>query len=249
VGWIKGFVGLSLIEYPGKVAAVVFTGGCPFRCPFCHNRDLVLNPSSLPSFPEEDVLSRLQSRIGFCDGVSISGGEPLMQPRLEPFIRRLKEMGLLVKLDTNGYYPDSLERLLRDGLLDFVSMDLKTSVRKYRQACGVHVDWWPVERAVSLLNRSVVAHEFRTTLVRGLVNIEDIPEMALVLGNTSPWVLQSFRPQSTLDPEFSQVLPYNEEETAQMLRLAQSLKRNVSARCDFDPAEKKFNQKTISISA
>lgn len=249
MGWIKGFIGLSLIEYPGKIAAAVFTGGCPFRCPFCHNGDLVLNSSSLPSFSEEMVLDRLKSRVGFCDGVSISGGEPLMQPRLEPFIREIKKMGYLVKLDTNGYYPDSLERMLEDRLLDFVSMDIKSSVRKYRQACGVHVDWWQVERAVSLLNRSPVDHEFRTTMVRGLVDIGDIPEMALVLGNTAPWVLQSFRPQSTLDPDYAQVLPYNEDEMAQMLRLAQSLKRNVSSRCDFDPAEKQFNQKPISISA
>jgi len=249
MGWIKGFVGISLIEYPGEVSAAVFTGGCPFRCPFCHNKELVIDPASLPDFDEEDILARLKKRAGFCDGVVISGGEPLMYPGLEVFIRRLKEMGLLVKLDTNGYFPEQLDRLIQAKLLNFVSMDLKTSVKKYRTAAGVHVDWWRIEHALTLLNKSTVDHEFRTTLVPGLVTLNDIPEMAMILGHEAKWVLQQFRSQCTLDPSYADIIPYSDIEITALLHLAQSLKSNVTARLDFDPAQRQFNQKVVTISA
>lgn len=247
--WIKGFIGLSLIEFPGKVAAAVFTGGCPFRCPFCHNGTLVLGQSGLNGYSEEEILSRLRLRSGFCDGVVISGGEPLLHPELEKFIEQVKGMGLLVKLDTNGYFPEPLSRLLDRHLLDFISMDLKSSIRKYSQAAGIHVDWWKIERSISLLNGSRVDHEFRTTLVPGLVETGDIPEMAMILGRSSRWVLQSFRPKDTLDPQYSRLTPYSQEETSKLLALAQSLKDNVSGRFDFNPEGKYFNQKAVSINA
>ncbi len=249
MGWIKGFVGLSLIDYPDKIAAAVFCGGCPFRCPFCHNVKLVLDPAGLPDYREDDILARLESRCGFCDGVVISGGEPLMHPGLELFVRKLKSLGFSVKLDTNGYYPEPLARLLDSGLLDFVSMDLKSTVKKYAQAAGVQIDWWRIERAITLLNRSQVKHEFRTTLVPGLVNRADLVEMALILGQSAPWVLQPFRPLSTLEPGYTRLAPYSEAETGELLRQAQTLKANVSVRLDFDPADRHFNQKAVSITA
>ncbi len=247
--WIKGFVGISLIEYPGKVTSVVFTGGCPFRCPFCHNGSLVLGQTGLSGYSEEVILSRLKLRSGFCDGIVISGGEPLMHSGLEKFIRQVKEMGLLVKLETNGYFPEPLSRLLESRLLDFVSMDLKTSINKYNQAAGVYVDWWRIEHSIALLNNNPVDHEFRTTLVPGLVTRSDIPEMAMVLGRDSKWVLQSFRPKETLDPAYSLLAPYNEKQTAELLSLARSVKPNVKARFDFNPEGRHFNQKAVSINA
>lgn len=249
MNWIKGFVGISLIEYPGKIACALFTGGCPFRCPFCHNHSLVCDPGSLPGIDEADLFTRLSQRAGFCDGVVISGGEPLMHPGLERFIEKVRELGFAIKLDTNGFYPESLSRLLAKKLLDFVSMDIKSSVGKYAQVCGVHVDWWRIERSMNLLKQNTVAHEFRTTLVPGLVSSQDILEMAMTIGNQATWVLQSFRPQSTLDPAYSDLLPYSESEMMDMLRLAQSLKSNVVSRLDFDSARKQFNHKVLSVTA
>lgn len=134
---IHGFNKTTLLDYPEHLAATIFTGGCNFRCPFCHNGGLVLDPDSQPAMPEEEVLKFLQKRRGILQGVCITGGEPTLQPDLEDFIRKVKEMGYLVKLDTNGSRPKVLESLLEKGLLDYVAMDIKASRENYGRAAGV----------------------------------------------------------------------------------------------------------------
>jgi pyruvate formate lyase activating enzyme len=127
---LKGWVRTSLIDYPDHIASVLFTGGCNFRCPMCHNADLVLRPTEVPTLPEKEVWDFLSRREGLVDGVVITGGEPTLQPDLAPFIRRLKDTDLDVKLDTNGYLPDVLKTLLSEGLLDYVALDIKAPPEK-----------------------------------------------------------------------------------------------------------------------
>ena len=160
---------MTLLDYPGKVACTVFLSGCNFRCPFCHNAGLVLSPCAQDLIPEERFFAFLQKRKGILDGVCITGGEPCLQPDLADFIRRIREGGFAVKLDTNGSFPDVLQVLLQQGLLDYVAMDVKNAPARYAETCGVPgFDPAPVERSVRLLQQSGVPFELRTTVVAGL---------------------------------------------------------------------------------
>ena len=188
---IQGLHKMTLLDYPGYVAATVFTGGCNLRCPFCHNAGLVTSPQEHDSI-EDEVLSYLSRRKGLLDGVCITGGEPLLQPDLEQFIDRVKEMGYLVKLDTNGSLPDRLEKLLQTGKLDYVAMDVKSSPQGYARAIGCTVDSALFEKSVQLLKESGVAHEFRTTAVKGIHTVQDFEEIGKWLGDGAPYFIQCF---------------------------------------------------------
>ena len=175
---IAGLNKTTLLDYPGRVAATIFTGGCNFRCPFCHNGDLVLKPSSLEMISEEEVLSFLQKRKNVLKGVCITGGEPTLQADLRDLIRKIKEIGYEVKLDTNGYLPDVLKTLLDEELLDYVAMDIKSSKEKYRLVAGLeNMDIGRIERSMELLKNSGISYEYRTTVVKGLHASEDILEI------------------------------------------------------------------------
>ena len=183
----------SLIDYPGQVAAVGFVAGCNFRCPFCHNPQLVLPEKALrsPPLPEGDVLRCLAERRGFLDGLVITGGEPALQPGLERFVREVKALGLLVKLDTNGSRPDVLERLLDAGLLDYVAMDVKAPFARYAEFAGACVDLSAMERSIRLVRERAPDYEFRTTVAPGL-RLDDLDALADRLGGARRWFLQHF---------------------------------------------------------
>ena len=190
---IHGLQKLAMVDYPGKLAATVFTGGCNLRCPFCHNALLVTRLAEAPEIPEADVLAFLASRKGLLDGVVLSGGEPLLQPDAAGFLRQVREMGFAVKLDTNGCYPEALAAILEAGLADYVAMDIKNRREKYAETVGVPgFDTAPVEESVRLLERSGVDHEFRTTLVRELHTAEDLDAIALWLSGAPRYFLQNF---------------------------------------------------------
>ena len=188
---IQGFQKLTLLDYPGRTACTVFTGGCNLRCPFCHNADLVRTPLASPNLTDE-VLTYLARRQGILDGVCITGGEPLLQPDLEDFIRRIKELGYAVKLDTNGALPDRLAALLGTGLVDYVAMDVKSSPAGYAAAAGVDTDWTVFDRSIRILQDSGIAHEFRTTAVGGLHTPEDFTAIGEWLAGTSAYYIQRF---------------------------------------------------------
>lgn len=188
---IFGFQKMTLLDFPGKVACTVFTGGCNFRCPFCHNARLVTHIDD-PEISKEEILSYLNKRKGLLDGVCITGGEPLLQPDLADFISEIKEMGYAVKLDTNGAYPEKLANLLDRNLLDYVAMDIKNSKEKYPLTCGTEVDIQKIEQSVQLLKSGKVEYEFRTTLVKELHEEKDILSMAKWLQGTRYWFLQNF---------------------------------------------------------
>ena len=191
---IAGFQPTSLIDYPDRVAAVLFTAGCNLRCPFCHNPDLVLPESvvGLTLFDTEDVLRRLEERAGFLDGVVITGGEPTLHPGLEAFLRRVKALGLLVKLDTNGTDPDALGRLLEAELVDFAAMDVKASRASYDRLAGIAVDLEAIDRSIETIRDRVPEHEFRTTVAPTL-DAGEILAIADWIGAAKHYVLQRFR--------------------------------------------------------
>jgi pyruvate formate lyase activating enzyme len=208
---LKGWVRTSLIDYPDHIATVLFTGGCNFRCPMCHNADLVLRSAEMETLPQKEVWDFFARREGMVDGVVITGGEPTLQPNLTPFLRRLKDAGLDIKLDTNGYLPDILKALLGDSLLDYVALDVKASPKKYPLLVGLAVDVTRIERSITLLKESGIAYEFRTTVVPGLLDEDDIADIAQWIAGADQYVLQQFRPVNTLDPALEQTSPYPAE--------------------------------------
>ena len=191
---IHGLNKTTLLEYPEHVAATVFTGGCNFCCPFCHNGDLVLHPGECPVISEEEVIAFLKKRKNMLCGVCITGGEPTLQPDLAEFIRKIKELGLLVKLDTNGYRPGVLQGLLKEKLLDYVAMDLKNSREKYALTVGKpDLEIEKLEESVDLLLHSGIVYEFRTTVVKGLHEEEDFAKMEQWIEGAEAYYLQSYR--------------------------------------------------------
>lgn len=227
---IRGWVRTSLIDYPGKIATVLFTGGCNFRCPYCQNSELVLHPESLPEIDPAEIFQLLTRRRGVIDGVVITGGEPTLQRDLGGFMWKLKELGLAIKLDTNGYRPQVLRELLERGLLDYVAMDIKTSLAKYHLAAGVPVDVGRIEESVSLILSLGVDHEFRTTVVPGIVAPEDVEEMARLISGAGRYILQQFRPQETLEPHFREIVPYPAQTLLEMAQAAERWIEEVEAR-------------------
>ncbi len=191
---IKAFLPASLIEFPGCVADVLFVGACNFRCPYCYNVDLVLHAERLPDLEPAEVLHRLEGRVGFVDGVVVSGGEPSLQHDLIPFLADLRRLGLAVKLDTNGYRPDVLAQCLGGGLLDYVAMDIKSSLNRYEQAAGVSLDVGRLRESVELLLGSSIDYEFRTTVVPTLVERQDVEAIGQLIAGAKRYYLQRYRP-------------------------------------------------------
>lgn len=189
---IKGLQKLTLLDFPGKVACTVFLGGCNMRCPFCHNAPLVLGYGG-EDISEEEFFSFLEKRRGRLEGVCISGGEPTLSPALPEFIRRIRSLGYAVKLDTNGLSPDMLEGLLREGLVDYVAMDIKSSREGYAKASGVpDIDLTKIEKSATLLMKSDTPYEFRTTVVRELHDEGDMVRIGEWLSGAKNYFLQSF---------------------------------------------------------
>lgn len=189
---ICGLQKTTLLDFPGHVAATIFTGGCNFRCPFCHNSGLL--PGSLEAeYEETEVLDFLKKRKGILEGVCITGGEPTLQPDLETFIRRVRELGLLVKLDTNGYIPETLERLCHLGLVDYVAMDIKAGRSHYGDVTGVETPVMErIDRSVAFLINGDVPFEFRTTVVNGLHTEADFREIGPWIEGCPSYFLQCF---------------------------------------------------------
>ena len=190
---ILGLQKLSLVDFPGKVAATVFTGGCDLRCPFCHNAPLVLPGRGTSALDAGAVLDFLASRRGLLDGVVLSGGEPLLQPDAADFLAEVKAMGFAVKLDTNGCHPDALADILDRRLADYVAMDIKNSLEKYPWTVGVPgFDTAPVERSARLLMEGPADYEFRTTLVRPFHEVGDMETIGRWLRGARRYYLQAF---------------------------------------------------------
>lgn len=189
---IKGLQKLTLLDYPGKMACTVFTAGCNFRCPFCHNASLVTNIDE-ERISEEEFFNFLQKRQGIIDGVCVTGGEPTLQPDLKEFLKKIKDLGYSVKLDTNGYRPDVLKDVVNSGLVDYVAMDIKNSQSKYAFTCGLEsMDMTKINDSVEFLMSGVVDYEFRTTIVKELHNEDDIQDIVSWIKGAKKYFLQGF---------------------------------------------------------
>lgn len=190
---IQGLQKLTLLDYPGKVACTVFTAGCNFRCPFCHNASLVLDTYKNKEIPPADIFSFLKKRQGILDGVCVTGGEPLIQADIEAFLTKIKELGFAIKLDTNGSFPDKLQKLVTAGLIDYVAMDLKNSQESYGKTIGIlDYDIQNIHKSVQYLLSGAVPYEFRTTVVQEFHQRADFSSMARWITGADKYYLQQF---------------------------------------------------------
>jgi len=190
---IHGFTKTTLLDYPGHMAATVFTGSCNLRCPYCHNFDLVLNPDIFPKEDEEQILSFLKKRLGILKGVCITGGEPTLQPDLRDFIKKVKDIGYLVKLDTNGCNPKVLGSLIDDKLIDYAAIDIKAGRDNYALAVGLSkFNTANIEESVRILSQNKIDYEFRTTTVKGIHTDADFEDIAVWLPSDCKYFIQSY---------------------------------------------------------
>ena len=209
---IGGLQKVTLIDYPGNVGATVFTQGCNFRCPYCHNPELVDPGQYGPLIPEEEVFSFLDKRRGKLDAVTITGGEPTIQKDLGRFLETLKGMGYLVKVDTNGSNPDVLDILINRSLVDYLAMDIKGPLKKYAAITSVNIDTSMIRRSIELITSSGIEHEFRTTVVRSQLAPQDLKSVAKLIAKARLYVLQPFVPTKTLDGSFLSAISYSPSE-------------------------------------
>ena len=189
---IQGLQKTTLLDYPGYVAATVFLGGCNMRCPFCHNMNLVTSGEPA-AYTEDDILSFLSGRAGLLDGVCVTGGEPTLYGDLPEFFRRIKELGFLTKLDTNGTNPQMIKLLTESGLVDYIAMDIKSSLPKYGFSCGIkNIDTSPVRESIDLLIKGDTQYEFRTTAVEEFLDEEAIRDISQLLKGAKRYYLQGY---------------------------------------------------------
>lgn len=215
---IGGLQKLTLIDFPGRLAATVFLTGCDFRCPFCYSAELVL-PQRIKKQPEiiqKELFNFLKDRKGLLEGVVICGGEPTLNKNLPLFIKKIKRDGYLVKIDTNGSNPKMLEILLEKGLIDYVAMDIKAPKEKYGRTVGMAECWTNrmmknIDKSINILKESGIDFEFRTTVVPQLLEREDILKIARWIKPAPRYYLQNFRPEKTIDPRFERIKPYPQE--------------------------------------
>ncbi len=190
---INGFQKMTMLDFPGRVACTVFTAGCNFRCPFCHNAGLVTKINLAEEYRQEDILDYLSKRKGILDGVCITGGEPLITDGTEEFIKKIREIGLDVKLDTNGSFPERLKRIVEQGLVSYVAMDIKNSKGKYAETVGLkEIDLAPIEESVGFLMSGKVDYEFRTTVIKEFHDTQDIVEIGKWIKGAKRYYLQNF---------------------------------------------------------
>ncbi|HOH46341.1 MAG TPA: anaerobic ribonucleoside-triphosphate reductase activating protein [Candidatus Cloacimonadota bacterium] len=189
----------SLLDYPGKLSAIVFTQGCNFRCPYCHNPGLVDPARFSESIPEEEVLDFLKKRVGKLNALTVTGGEPLLQPDLEDFLKAVKELGYLIKLDTNGSFPAQLKSIIDQGLTDYIAMDIKAPLDLYSLVVQVELDSSAIIESMDLIRSSSIPYEFRTTLFDKVLLSEDVERLKLMLKSGDVYYLQECRYQDTLE--------------------------------------------------
>ena len=223
---IKGLIETSFVDWPGRVCSVVFLGGCNFRCPYCHNHELVLNAGKLAGKPPEEVIARLKSFGPWLDGVVISGGEPCLDPGLAGLCRDFNAAGLHLKIDTNGSHTEVVEELLRENLIEAVSMDLKAPLDDqilHRKLSGVSADMEAISRTIDLLLSSEIEAEFRTTVVPSLLTEEHLTRMAQRVKGATRYKINSFRPMTCLDKEFEKLPAMTDKEQERFQALVDSL--------------------------
>jgi pyruvate formate lyase activating enzyme len=206
---IRGIYKTSLIDYPGKISAVLFTGGCNLRCRYCHNPDLAGNWQDMAHSTDEEAIDLLRKRKNLIDGVTISGGEPTLSKDLFSFVEKIKELQLAVKLDSNGLQPEVLKDLIAGGLLDYAAIDIKTSPEKYQHLTDSDVDFSRISRSIDILRESGIDYEVRTTCVPAYVTMGDLASIRDAIGRVKKYFLQQFQREARLlDRSWEVIEPY-----------------------------------------
>ncbi len=235
---ILGFIETSLVDWDKKVSSVIFLGGCNFNCPFCQNYPLVKESKKLKEFEWEQIKEKLLAKKNWIDGVVISGGEPMMHPEIFGLLYKIKQLGFLTKVDTNGFYPYPLKEAIEAGLVDYIAMDIKTNLNhitdydennpatkyyhllisdKYNKACGRTIYLIVIERTIKLLKECGKDYEFRTTLVPGIVDLDDLLAIGQKLTPAKRYFIQQFVPENARLEKFKKVKPYKKEEVEKIL--------------------------------
>lgn len=221
---IGGLQKFSLIEYPGKTSAIIFTRGCNFRCPYCHNPELVLPEQYAPEIPLEMIFDFLETRRGKLDAVSITGGEPTLHDDLIELIKRLKGLKFLIKLESNGSRPEVLKSIIEQNLIDYLAIDIKAPLEKYEKVAGCQVSGESIRKSIQLTMDSGVDYEFRTTVMKSLTNKEDMRRIAVSIMGAKRYFLQKFTPSKLVDDRCNREVNYSDEELNQ---LAQEFMKHV----------------------
>ena len=227
---IGGLQKVSLIDYPEKICTILFTQGCNFRCPYCHNPELVVPNLYQDCIPEEEIISFLEKRKGLLDAVSITGGEPTIQPDLVEFVERVKGMSYLVKIDTNGSRPEVLEKLIDRKLVDYIAMDVKAPLRRYREITKSDVNPNRIKQSIKVIMDSDVEYEFRTTVVKSLLNKNDLQKIGRLIKNARLYILQKFVPSKSLDEKYLSETTYSDEDLEAMKTTLKNYARHVIVR-------------------
>lgn len=228
---INGFIKTSMLDYPGKIVSVIFLGRCNFRCGFCHNADMVLRPDEIPRFDEESIFKYLKKRANWLNGVCVTGGEPTLHSDLPQLLKKIKELGLDVKLDSNGTNPKLLKEIIDANLVDYLAMDIKTSKERYSEGVGVKVNIAQIDESINIIKNSGVDYEFRTTVVPEIVTKQDVEKIASWLGSdTKKYCLQQFVPIKVLDEKYYKVTPYLKPDLIEMGEIARTVITDVEVR-------------------
>ena len=228
---IAGFIKTTLLDWDGLVACTIYLAGCNFRCPYCHNAPIVTNADAVNGIPEEDVLGYIKEHSDFIDGAVVSGGEPLMNEDLGAFLKKLKSLGIKVKLDTNGSYPERLDDLIGSGLVDKVAMDVKSSLNeRYNDVTGVNANTDAISRSIRIIIDSGIDHEFRTTAVPVFVKEEDIKNICGHIKGAKGYRIHQFRNKVTIDDSLSVLDPYPENKLIEMAETAKGYVKDVRIR-------------------
>ncbi len=206
----------SLIDYPGKITAIIFTMGCNFSCPYCHNPELVDPKRFVQPLDEDEVIAFLKKRAGQLDAVVITGGEPMIHADLIEFMKKIKEMGYLIKLDTNGTNPDMLRRATEEGIVDYIAMDIKAPLERYEMVTRTAVNTKAIKSSIDLIMNAGLPYEFRTTLVKSLLKPEDILTIGRMIKGADTYILQHFVPSKHLDKDFIHENSFTQEEAADL---------------------------------
>lgn len=224
---IGGLQKLSLVDYPGKTAAAIFTVGCNFRCGYCHNPELVLPERFDKEIPLEEVFEFLEKRQGLLDGIVVSGGEPTMHDDLPEFLSSIKKMGYLVKLDSQGSNPKMLKRIIDEGSIDFIAMDIKSTLPKYSTVVARPVDPAAIQESIKLIMNSGLDYEFRTTAVKQLMSVEDFEEIGKMLNGAKRYAFQKFRAGISLNPQFNRFEPFSDQDTEKIVGIMKKYVKEV----------------------
>ncbi len=229
---IVGFIRTTLLDWDGKVACTIYLAECDFRCPYCHNKEIVLNPEEADELDEEKIFNYIQENSDFLDGVVISGGEPTLNKDLPKLIKKLRGMGMKIKLDTNGYHPDVLEDLIGAGYIDKVAMDIKAPLTKerYSAVAGTDIDPELLKRSIKIIMESGIDYEFRTTCSPILIKPEDIEEIGKAIKGAKNYNIQQFRPKICLDDRLEHIDPYKDSVILEMAETAKKYAKNVKVR-------------------